>query len=445
MANLKRKHQAFNTHFLRVEDFNYRNDAILDQIAARTKEFATKGVLKGYGSDLAPSIEDNQIKISSGLAYINGNRVEITTAQFLPITSGHYIVYLAHQETPDTDPDAQRQDDDGQWHTVWFRDGFILGTIDYDLWTNPPDKLALCLIYNIGGQLILTDYRTYIKLSILLPDNSVDTAQLKDLAVTNPKLALGAVGSSNIQNNAITTEKIANEAVTSGRIAPGAVTGAKIATWAVTQEKIMNGAVDDSKLANNAVTTEKLADGAVIEQKLADGAVIEQKLADGAVTEQKLADGAVTPTKAGSETVVSVIYSTSGIYPKAGSPETGARIGDLITVAAPSYVLGALFERSQSIRKIRIRFAARRTFSGPPTPVYLRAQKRSGTSPTLEAGPVLIEYYNPVPSDLMRQWLEYTIELDLTQSPDYGRWAVWLYQYEDFETEYGEIEIVALS
>lgn len=89
-------------------------------------------------------------------------------------------------------------------------------------------------------------------------DDLVGTRNLRDGAVTEPKIADGAV----------TTSKVGNAAVTNGKIADGAVTSGKLAAGAVGADQIGDDAVGTEKLADGAVTTGKLADGAVTLDKL---------------------------------------------------------------------------------------------------------------------------------------------------------------------------------
>jgi hypothetical protein len=141
---------------------------------------------------------------------------------------------------------------------------------------------------NFTGALVqATGSGSVVTVAVTLPDGSVTTAKIEDLAVTTAKLAASAV----------TTAKINNLAVTNDKLATNAVSSAKIAVNAVTQDKIQDGAVSNAKLNNFAVTTIKIFDGAVTSDKLADGAVVTLKLADGAVTEVKLGAGSVTTTK----------------------------------------------------------------------------------------------------------------------------------------------------
>ncbi len=428
---LKRKHQAFNTHFLRVEDFDFRNDVILDQIITRSKEFATKGVLRGIFWELMPSIENNQIKIAPGVAYINGNRVELTDFEYLPIPQGDdNIIYIKHKEIEDPNPDAIRYDDENQPHCVWWLDGYEFGVVDYGLWFDPPEKLAICRISKTGDDLILTDLRQFVSLAINLSYNSIDTAHIKNGAITTPKLADGSVATAKIQYQAVTGDKIAPNAIATANIINGAITGEKIRPAAISSDKLGTDAVTNDKIADNAVTSEKIANGAITIDKIADDAVDTPQIIDGAVTSAKLAE----------ETVLFTIYSTSGIDASAGGPED--IIASSLYIEQPGYFVGAIFERNPSVRKIRARFAAYKVLAGTTVPVYLVAQKRSGSSNPLQSSPVQVEYYA---GGNIRDWPEYTIELDLSSSNDYGRWAVWLYQDSADDVYYAEIEITALS
>lgn len=83
-------------------------------------------------------------------------------------------------------------------------------------------------------------------------------------------------------DRAINTDWIKDVAVTEAKLATGAVTADKIGAGAVTENKIANGAVTTDKLANDAVTTDKIADDAVTAAQIADGAVTPDKLSAGA-------------------------------------------------------------------------------------------------------------------------------------------------------------------
>lgn len=76
----------------------------------------------------------------------------------------------------------------------------------------------------------------------------IDTAHIKDEAVTHAKLAIGSVSQGNLQQNSVNSYALQQSAVEN--------------------EHIHNGAVDTTKLADSSVTTPKIADDAVTTKKL---------------------------------------------------------------------------------------------------------------------------------------------------------------------------------
>src|SRR5277367_4350358 len=70
---------------------------------------------------------------------------------------------------------------------------------------------TVALVLALGG----TAYAATV-----LPAKSVGTKQLKNLAVTNKKLAVGAVGASNVVPQSITSAQLAPQSITSAQVAP---------------------------------------------------------------------------------------------------------------------------------------------------------------------------------------------------------------------------------
>lgn len=75
--------------------------------------------------------------------------------------------------------------------------------------------------------------------------------------------AAATIGTDDIKNKAVTTPKLDDGAVTTAKLGPQAVKPAKIALGAVRTAKISDAAVTEGKLADDAVTTAKLQDGQV--------------------------------------------------------------------------------------------------------------------------------------------------------------------------------------
>jgi hypothetical protein len=109
--------------------------------------------------------------------------------------------------------------------------------------------------------------------------------------------AASKIDTNDIKNKAVTKPKIDKQAVTSNRLADQAAKTKKIADQAVTTDKLGDQAVSTNKLGDQAVSTNKLGDQAVSTDKLGDQAVSTNKLGDQAVTTSKIAGGAVTDEK----------------------------------------------------------------------------------------------------------------------------------------------------
>lgn len=73
---------------------------------------------------------------------------------------------------------------------------------------------------------------------IIMPNDSVRTASIKDGEVTSPKLADGAVATLKLADNAVTANKLATDSVTSDKIIAGGVGTAEVADAAITKPKL---------------------------------------------------------------------------------------------------------------------------------------------------------------------------------------------------------------
>lgn len=292
MANGKRKHTTFETDYPAVDDFDYRNDCHTNLVCTRQKEmFTAKGIRKDYLDELEV-YDDNPgqstyVKVKTGTAYVQGERSEVESVQTVNLSAGIQteddVIWIKHDVVQNSDPDAERDDELGSPHTVWWDDSYELGATPLSSWTDPDDKLKLAQVHWNGAALEITLNEVYVKLEAPIGDGVVD----------EDAIAVGAV----------TSTKIANWAVSENKITPGAVTSGKLGTAAVTADKIQNAAVDENKLAADAVTQEKIADEAVGTEELVDEAVVTNKLGPTAVTTAKIADGAVTAAKIGTGAV----------------------------------------------------------------------------------------------------------------------------------------------
>lgn len=90
----------------------------------------------------------------------------------------------------------------------------------------------------------------------------VNTDDIVDKAVTQPKIADGAVGTGQMADDSVTQSKLAQAAVGTDQMADRSVTADKLGTNAVTASSIAANAVGTNQIADASVTAKKLADGA---------------------------------------------------------------------------------------------------------------------------------------------------------------------------------------
>jgi len=171
----------------------------------------------------------------------------------------------------------------------------------------------------------------------------IGTKQLKNRAVTGPKLAnnsvtspkirAGAVGNADLANNSVSTQKIQSGAIISGDLAVGsvlndnlgngAVTSSKLAADSVLNGNLENGAVTSSKVANGAIENHNLANGSVSSDKIGTGAITASKLAANSVTTPAIAPGSITTAQIANGQVVEgngTLSSTQAAVPAAPTP-----------------------------------------------------------------------------------------------------------------------------
>lgn len=96
----------------------------------------------------------------------------------------------------------------------------------------------------------------------------VDTEDIVDGAITEPKLADDSVSTRTIQDGAVTEPKIAEKAITEPKLADAAVSTRTIKFRAVTESKIGDSAVSTRTIQNGAVTNSKIANSTISMGKL---------------------------------------------------------------------------------------------------------------------------------------------------------------------------------
>jgi hypothetical protein len=138
----------------------------------------------------------------------------------------------------------------------------------------------------------------------------IGTKQLRNSAVTGPKLANNSVTTAKIRAGAVRNADLANNSVSTQKIQSGAIINSDLAVGSVLNGNLGNGAVTSSKLAADSVLNGNLGNGAVTSSKVANGAIENHNLANGSVSSDKIGTGAVIASKLGANSV-----TTSAIAP----------------------------------------------------------------------------------------------------------------------------------
>lgn len=131
-------------------------------------------------------------------------------------------------------------------------------------------------------------------------DRAVTTNHVRDLAITDAKLASSAVTTAKLADNAVDSAKLessasvdGDRAVTTDHVRDLAITNAKIAENTIASSKLLNSSVDSTKLKSSASVD---ADRAVTTNHIQDLAVTNAKIAVETITSNKLALSTSTST-----------------------------------------------------------------------------------------------------------------------------------------------------
>ena len=181
---------------------------------------------------------------------------------------------------------------------------------------------------------------TLSEITETLPPGSIDTADLADLCVTTPKIALLAVTNAqmgagaalaNIAAASITGAKIAAATIAASNLAAGAAAG-NLTAGEVTNTMLADGAVSGAKIAALGVDAGKYAAASIATADIALLAVTNAQMAAGAAL-ANLAAASVTGAKIAAATITaSNLAATVGIKVLSGGGAATAATSTAFTV-----------------------------------------------------------------------------------------------------------------
>ncbi|WNF31632.1 hypothetical protein RI196_09945 [Aeribacillus composti] len=129
--------------------------------------------------------------------------------------------------------------------------------------------------------------------TILLDENGVRSEGITDGAITNPKIADGAVGTGELQDGSVTNAKVANASIDTAKIKTASITTALIQDGAITSAKIQDAAISTAKIADAAITSTKIGNAQIGSAHIIDGSIGTAEIANAAITQAKIANLAV--------------------------------------------------------------------------------------------------------------------------------------------------------
>lgn len=372
---VNKQERYFEGQEVLVDDLGFDQNARIDQDRTRIFDFWTGGVISDPNglSNMAVSVDaftNTLIDVSQGVAYINGNRINIDTdigfdpnALFFttngictPRSSGNRGVPLAsyglgtpnyvwaqYQQTVGTGRTAVSLAD-GTIHYPNEFDGYavVVTTSNYPgntIGLSNAVYLATVLGQGVGNPLLgapngLTDsQKQFAKIKTTLNTLAqIGNGQVRGSASNaggQREILQGTVSTPDLRNLAVTSDKI-DTSVAGNGLAGGGGSALSVSVDNATIEinadtlRVKDQGITTVKIADANVTTIKIADQNVTPEKIADGAITSIKIADQNVTTAKIADLNVTTGKIANSAVdsnkIAASVAGNGLSGGGGSP-----------------------------------------------------------------------------------------------------------------------------
>jgi len=287
MADATKRMNYFDRQFLRTADFQDEQTYHVDRRRRHNTGFHSIGVAQGL--QVVASGVPNQVNVQPGWAVDALGREIVLAAPRNNVPTGgtNVEIWISY---PDPEPLTDPSTDPGVTGFTRVSEEPVVTVVPPG--TVPANAIRLATVSAAG--VIDNSARPLAGLI----DNSVTSAKIAEAdGTTGQNTNIGSgVKEGHIQNLAVSAIKLRFSA-SDVNDAQRAVTTNHIRNLNVTEPKLADNAVSTRTIADNAVTSPKIADGSVGTAELANGAVTEDKLADNVVTSAKIADRAITQAK----------------------------------------------------------------------------------------------------------------------------------------------------
>lgn len=121
--------------------------------------------------------------------------------------------------------------------------------------------------------------------AVSVAPSGIVTDMIDDEAVTDVKIAANAIAQSNMKDNSVGTAELIDLNVTNAKLADDAVTNAKLADNSVALANMQNDSVGESEIIDGSVTSAKIANNTIVNDDISSSAAISQSKIDGLVSD----------------------------------------------------------------------------------------------------------------------------------------------------------------
>lgn len=155
-----------------------------------------------------------------------------------------------------------------------------------------------------------------------LPQNGIDSLNVRDGGIATVDLADSAVTSAKIASGAITSEHLSVSAFTGDNITDGSLTAVDLADSTITGNKIAPATISSVHLSASSLTGDNIQDGSLTGADIADGSIGSVDITGNGITSFNIADGTIT----GDDIATATISGIKIIDGSIGSADLGYSI-----------------------------------------------------------------------------------------------------------------------